>query len=160
MASLRDLKLSYWAYMKTYRYRSHEWRPGVRLTKPLEQARVAVVTTAALYGPEHEPFDEGFKGGDYTYREIAREADLTSLRIGHRSDAFDSAGLEQDANVALPLDRLAEMARDGRIGEVAPRHFSFMGSIPAPARLTRETAPEAAEKLRADGVDAVLLTPV
>ena len=50
MASLRDLKLSYWAYMKAYRYRSHEWRPGARLTKPLEQARVAVVTTAALYG--------------------------------------------------------------------------------------------------------------
>ena len=160
MASLRDLKLSYWAYMKTYRYRSFEWRPGSRLDKPLSEARVAVVTTAALYGPEHEPFDREFKGGDYSYREIARGADLASLKIGHKSDAFDHTGVERDPNLALPLDRLAEMERDGRIGEVAERHFSFMGSIPAPGRLTRETAPEVAEKLRADAVDAVLLTPV
>jgi len=52
------------------------------------------------------------------------------------------------------------MASEGRIGEISQRHFSFMGSIPAPARLTRETAPEVAEKLRQDRVDAVLLTPV
>lgn len=160
MASLRDLKLSYWAYMKTYRYRSFEWRPGARLDKPLSEARVALVTTAALYRADQAPFDESCKGGDYSYREIPLDTDLRTLRLGHKSDAFDHTAIEHDANVALPLERLVEMAAERSIGAAAPRHFSFMGSIPAPARLVRETAPEVAEKLRADQVDAVLLTPV
>jgi hypothetical protein len=35
-----------------------------------------------------------------------------------------------------------------------------MGSITAPGRLTRDTAPVAARRLRDDGVDAALLVPV
>ncbi len=160
MARLRDLEASYWVYMKAYRYRSLDWRPGARLERPLTEARLAVVTTAALFGPEHEPFDKRFKGGDYSYREIRRDADLGSLRLGHKSDAFDHTAAERDMNVALPLERLAELAAQGRIGALGDRHFSFMGSISAPGRLVRETAPEVAAKLRADGVEAVLLTPI
>lgn len=33
------------------------------------------------------------------------------------------------------------------IGEVAPRHLSFMGSITAPGRLIRDTAPDAVARL-------------
>jgi hypothetical protein len=58
------------------------------------------------------------------------------------------------------LDRLKSLAREGVIGEVAPRHFSFMGSIVAPAGLIEQTAPEAARELHSDGVDAVLLIPM
>jgi D-proline reductase (dithiol) PrdB len=46
------------------------------------------------------------------------------------------------------------------IGNVAPRHLSFMGSITAPGRLRTETAPEAAGLLVEDGVDVALLVPV
>jgi hypothetical protein len=35
-----------------------------------------------------------------------------------------------------------------------------MGSITAPGRLLKETAPEVARKLKEDGADWVLLTPV
>ena len=51
-------------------------------------------------------------------------------------------------------------AEAGEIGSVAPPHYSFQGSIPAPGRLMKVTAPEVAGKLKADGVDVVLLTPV
>ncbi len=160
MAKLSDLKMTYWLYMKAYRYRSAEWRPGAELRKPLSGARVAVITTAAFYLPDQPAFDETFRGGDYSYRVIPADAGLKSLRIAHKSDAFDASGIESDRNLALPLDRLREMAAEGVIGAVAPRHFSFMGSIPSPGRLVAETAPEAAAMLREDGVDAVLLTPV
>ena len=40
------------------------------------------------------------------------------------------------------------------------RHLSFMGSITAPGRLLRDTAPEAARLLKEDGVDLAFLTPV
>lgn len=160
MARLSDLKPKYRIFMQTYRYRSVDFGEGARLNKPLKQARIAAVTTAGFYLPDQPPFEENMRGGDYSFRIIPRDADVASLRHSHRSDAFDHTGIERDPNVALPLDRLRELAADGVIGEVAPRHFSFMGSITAPARLIRITAPQAAGLLREDGVDAVVLTPV
>ncbi len=160
MASLADLKLKYRLFMKTYRYRKARWDSPARLEKPLSEARVAVVTTAAFYLPNQEPFDESIKGGDVSFREIEHDAELRSLEIAHKSDAFDHEGIALDKNVALPLDRLRELAREGVIGELAPRHYSFQGSITAPGALVRETAPEVARRLLADNVDVVLLTPV
>jgi D-proline reductase (dithiol) PrdB len=78
----------------------------------------------------------------------------------HRSESFDHAGMLEDPNVAFPIDRVRELAEHGRIGSVNRRHLSFMGSITAPGRLIRDTAPEAANRLVADGVDVALLVPV
>ncbi|HUA19637.1 MAG TPA: glycine/sarcosine/betaine reductase selenoprotein B family protein [Bryobacteraceae bacterium] len=160
MAKVSDLKLAYQLFMKAYPYRRVDWRPGAALQKPLGEARVAVVTTAAFYAPDQPPFDTSIRGGDCSYRVIASGGDLSALRIAHRSDAFDLAGITADKNLALPLERLNSLAEGGIIGSVAPRHFSFMGSIAAPGRLIDETAPEVARLLARDGVDAVLLTPV
>ncbi len=159
MAKLSDLKLTYRLYMKGYIYRSYDWRPGAVLRKPLSESRVACVTTASYFLPEQEPFDESIRGGDFSYRELPSDANLASMGLSHRSDAFDETGLLEDYNLALPVGRLQEMAEAGEIGSVASSHFSFQGSIPAPGRLTKTTAPEVAEMLKADGVDVVLLTP-
>jgi D-proline reductase (dithiol) PrdB len=160
MARLSDLKLAYRIFMSAYPYRRVEWRPGARLRKPLCDARIAMVTTAAFFRPEQDPFDTSIRGGDYSYRIIPLDTDLNTLRIAHSSDAFDIRGIETDKNLALPLDRLKALAESGVIGPVAPRHFSFMGSIPAPGRLIARTAPEVARLLLEDAVDGVLLTPV
>ncbi len=160
MAKLSDLKLSYQLFMKAYPYRRVDWSPGARLVKPLRTARIAVVTTAAFFKPDQLPFDVSVRGGDYSCRVLPLDTDLDTLRIAHRSDAFDSRGIGSDKNLALPLDRLKALAKAGVIGSVAPRHFSFMGSISAPGRLIDRTAPEVARMLVEDGVDAVLLTPV
>ncbi|MBS1842766.1 MAG: hypothetical protein JST77_18200 [Acidobacteria bacterium] len=160
MARLSDLKLKYRFYMKRYSYRQLHWQPGAQLQKPLAAARLAVVTSAAFYGREQVPFDPAIRGGDYSYREIPRNVVLDTLRIGHKSDAFDHEGIERDKNLALPLDRLREMKEEGLIGELAPRHYSFMGSITAPGRLIQATSMELAAKLAEDKVDVVLLTPV
>ena len=160
MAKISDLKLAYRLLMQAYPYRKVDWRPGANLTKPIREARVAIVTTAALHTPDQPAFDTSIKGGDWSYRVLDANVELTTLRMAHRSDAFDVRGLEADKNLALPLDRLKSLAREGVIGEVAPRHFSVMGSIAAPGRLIAQTAPEVARALRDDAVDAVLLTPV
>ncbi len=44
----------------------------------------------------------------------------------HKSDAFDASGIEADKNLALPVDDLREMVREGKLGSVNARHFSFM----------------------------------
>ncbi len=160
MAQLSDLKLKYRFYMQTYSYRQIDWRPGAQLRKPLSESKIAVVTSAAFYGAGQKPFDPSVRGGDYSYREIPEDVALETLRIGHKSDAFDHTGIERDKNLALPLDRLRELRQEGLIGDVSKRHYSLMGSITAPARLVSNTAPEIARGLLEDAVDAVLLTPV
>jgi D-proline reductase (dithiol) PrdB len=160
MAKLSDLKLAYQVFMRAYPYRRADWSPGARLNKRLREARAAVITTAAFFKPDQPPFDVSMRGGDYSYRVLPLDTALNTLRIAHRSDAFDSRGIASDKNLALPLDRLKALAAEGIIGSVAPRHFSFMGSISAPGRLIDRTAPEVARMLVEDAVDAVLLTPV
>jgi D-proline reductase (dithiol) PrdB len=160
MATYSDLRLKDRLFMAAYRFRSVPWAPGARLPVPLSRARIALVTTAAFYLPDQRPFDEGFRGGDYSYREIPTHVDPALLKIGHRSGAFDHRGIQEDKNLALPIDRFLELERTQVIGVLNHRHYSFMGSLTATARLVRETAPEVAERLAEDGVQAVFLTPV
>lgn len=147
MAKVSDLKLRYRVFMENYRYRQFDWRPGAALQKPLSQSRITVVTTAAFYRPDQAPFDGSIRGGDYSFHEIPLETDLDTLQIAHKSDAFDHLGIESDKNLALQLDRLRELKAEGHIGDLAPRHYSLMGSISAPARLVTITAPEIAHRL-------------
>jgi D-proline reductase (dithiol) PrdB len=160
MASLSDLSLKYRFFMRTYRYRKVDWKPGSRLAKPLSQARLALVTTAGFYRPEQAPFDESIRGGDCSFRILPEHTVLDTLLVGQKSEAFDPSGLKQDKNLAFPLQRFKELEKVGMIGRVNERHVSFMGSITAPGRLIRETGPEAVRILAEDQVDAVFLTPV
>jgi D-proline reductase (dithiol) PrdB len=122
---------------------------------PLAESTVAIVTSAAL----HRSGEEGFGQDDAGYRMIPREA--RDLVLGHWSPNFDRAGFTADLNVVFPIDRLEELAADGVIGAVAPRHVSFAGNQPDDvATIRHDTGPAAAAELRADGVDVVLLTPV
>src|SRR5215217_5113818 len=82
---------------------------------PLAQARVALVTTAAL----HHPGGEAIPGGDQSFRVIEAPGPFV---LGHGSPNFDRSGWLADPNVVFPIDRLGELARTGRIGSVASRH--------------------------------------
>jgi D-proline reductase (dithiol) PrdB len=160
MASIDELPLKYRVFVRTYRWRTIEPVPFAKLEKDLPEARVALVTTAGLSMPGDSPFDPSVRGGDWSFRVIDSDADLPSLVESHRSDAWDHSGVAADRNLALPLDRLRELRDAGRIGTVNRRHLSFMGSITAPGRLIRESAPEAAQLFVDDGVEVALLVPV
>jgi len=123
--------------------------------KPLAQATVAIVTSAAL----HRSSDQGFQPGDTEYRLLP--SDARDLKLGHWSPNFDRSGIAIDLNVVFPIDRLEELAERGVIGAVAPRHASFAGNQPDDVATIRlDSGPRAAAELKADGVDIVLLTPV
>ena len=160
MARLSDLALKHRAFIAAYPFQKIDWRPGAYLSKPLSEARIALVTTAGLYPPGDRPFRHSIRHDDCSYREIPADTEVQSLIIGQSSDAFDHAGIESDRNLAFPLDRIRELVADGTIDASAPRHFSIMGSIVATRALVQDTGPEIAAKLRADEVDAVLLVPV
>jgi D-proline reductase (dithiol) PrdB len=158
MAELNSLPLWLRALLRTYPWRRIDPVPCAPLRKPIEEARVALVTTAGLVTPGDAPFSSEVRGGDSSYRVIAADADVARLEEHHRSESFDHAGIERDRNLAFPLDRLRELG--GEIGSIAPRHLSFMGSITAPGWLIKHSAPEAAALLVEDKVDIALLFPV
>ncbi len=160
MAAIEELPLWLRATLRVYPWRRIDPVPLARLDKPMARCRVALVTTAGLVPPGEPSFDEHLQGGDFSFRIISARSDVQSLGEFHRSEAFDHAGIALDKNLALPLDPLRELAGGGEIGEIAPRHLSFMGSITAPGRLVRRTAPEAADILVEDHVDVALLVPV
>ena len=160
MAKISDMKMKYRIFMKNYKYRSLAWKTGVWLEKPLSASRIGVVTTAAFHRPDQAPFDTGYQGGDPSFRILPEDTDLSELKAVHPSGSFDHSGIDNDANLSLPLDRLRELKKEGFIGCSSPRHLSFMGIIISPEKLIAETAEKAADILIEDQVDGVLLTPV
>lgn len=160
MADVSALPLSVRALLKVYRWRRISPIPVTPLKRPLAQSRVALVTSGGLVVPGETPFDQDVRGGDYSYRVIPNDVDVQTLEEHHRSESFDHSGIEADKNMAFPLERFRELEAEGIIGELAPRHLSFMGSLTATGRLTRDTAPEAAELLVQDGVEVAFLVPV
>lgn len=125
------------------------------LGKPLSEARIAIVTSAAL----HKADGEAFAQGDTSYRSLDR-ADR-DLVLGHWSPNFDRSGFQLDLNVVYPIDRLEELAEAGVIGSVSPHHYAFAGNQPdTVSELRLDTGPACAADLIADDVDVVLLTPV
>lgn len=109
---------------------------------------------------DQKPFDRTIRGGDPSIREIRADIDVSTLIETHRSDAFDHSGIQQDPNLAFPLDRLRELSEDRRIGFLNHRHLSIMGSITAPGRLIKKTIPQVVPKLIEDNVDVALFIPV
>ena len=133
-----------------------EGRPWVR-GPALNKRRVAIVSTAGLHVRRDRPFGAGNASMDY--RVIPGATRASDLVMSHMSVNFDRSGFQEDWNVAFPLDRLTQLAGEGVVGSVADYHYSFMGAV-SPVTKYEPKARELAEHLRADKVDAVLLSPV
>jgi D-proline reductase (dithiol) PrdB len=121
---------------------------------PLSRRRVAVVTSAGLVPRGERPF----QSGDTDYRVIPAGTPPGRVLMSHVSVNFDRTGFQRDMNVVFPLDRLREMADAEVLGSVAATHYSFMGA--SDPRGMEANAKAVAGLLKADRVDAVLLTPV
>jgi ribosome-binding ATPase YchF (GTP1/OBG family) len=79
--------------------------------------------------------------------------DLTWTHAYYRPDEGS------DLDAVFPLETLRRLVRDGIVGGLSTRHFSFMGAIHDSTPLVESMAPEVADKLVEDQVDIVLLTP-
>ena len=128
---------------------------------PLNQRRVAIVTTAGLHRRKDNPFLVATvpdQAKPIDYRVIPADVKASELVMSHTSTNFDRTGFQQDSNLVFPIDRLRELESDGVIGRVADFHYSFMGAVDP--RLMRPAATRLATFLKNDRVDAVLLVPV
>ena len=148
---------SRWA--KRHRFVEGRDIPWTPLSRPVAESVIALVTTAGVHLKSQEPFDMEDPDGDPSFRAIPSDARKEDLTITHRY--YDHSAADGDINVVLPVDRLRELAAEGRIGGIAPLVYGFMGHIHGRhlSRLIAEFAPEVARRLKGDGADAVVLTP-
>jgi D-proline reductase (dithiol) PrdB len=143
---------------------SHGEIPWTPVSKPLSQSKVALLSTAGLSMKGDEPFDmEGERRrptwGDPSWRRISSDATSGNVEANHLH--IDTGYIERDLNVALPLDRLRELVREGEVGAVAATHYSIMGFQGNDTSvLENESAPAIAAAMRSEEVDLALLAPV
>jgi hypothetical protein len=140
--------------------------PWTPLRCPLSESKIGVVTSGGLYNKNVEaPFDlererEEPTWGDPGYRAIPKDIREDAVGISHLH--VNNEVVKSDINVLLPIHRLQELTEERRIGGQADVHYSFMGyqGYPPDTTAWRERyGPEAADLLKAQGVDCVLLTP-
>lgn len=133
--------------------------PWTGLTKPVADARLALVTTGGVHLKSQIPFNMLDAAGDPTFRQIPADVKPEALTITHQY--YDHRDAGKDVNIVLPVQRVRLLEKAGEIGSVNARHYSFMGHITPPhvATLIKDTAVQVAENLKRDGVDAVILTP-
>jgi D-proline reductase (dithiol) PrdB len=160
MGKLSDLPIFYRLFMKAYPWRRRGPVPWSPLRKPLKDCRLALITSSGLVTANQTPFDKSVRGGDCSFREIPSDINTADLIDTHRSRIFDHSGIQQDPNLALPINRMRECEQKGRIGSLNHRQLSFMGSITARERLIKGSIPAALKLLVGDKVDVALLIPV
>ncbi|MGV7224214.1 MAG: glycine/sarcosine/betaine reductase selenoprotein B family protein [Nitrospinales bacterium] len=133
--------------------------PWAPIKKPLNQSKIALVTTAGIHHAGQKPFDMGDPEGDPSYRIIDANKIEKDFLITH--DYYDHRNADKDLNIIFPITRLRELADAGIIGSIARNHFGFMGHITDShlQNLIEKMAPEVATSLLKEHVDAVLMTP-
>ncbi len=143
--------------------------PFAPLLKPLHEATVALFGSGAIYRDDQDPYYPAELTYEQAVRDVRKaterfpslrvipaETPEERLRVGHV--AYDIRAAQKDINVIFPLTRFRELAQDGVIGALAQRNYSYHGLTNIP-RLMQESAPQWAQMLKDDGVDAVFLTP-
>ena len=151
-------------YFQNMEVPPHEGIPWTPMSKPLSASRIALVTTAGINVRGLEPpFDyereqSHADWGDPTYRTLPRGLRQEQVQSGHLHISNDD--IDRDFNVAIPISRLIELEQQRVIGSLAPTNYSFMGYQPDTTEWRTRYAPEVAERLKSEEVDAVLLTPV
>ncbi|TGD94680.1 glycine/sarcosine/betaine reductase selenoprotein B family protein [Methylobacterium nonmethylotrophicum] len=141
-----------------YRWARFDAVPFAPLAKPLAQACLALVTTAAPYRA-----DKGDQGPGAPYNGAAKFFSVHSgpsdrdpdLRIAHIAYDRDHTRAD-DPGTYFPLAALRAAQGAGVIGRVAPRFHGLPTN--RSQRVTVETdAPELLARLRADRADAAIL---
>jgi hypothetical protein len=141
----------------------YEWAhfadvPFHRLSKPLSNCRVALVTTAAPYRPElgdqgpGAPYNARAKFFEVYSGDAAKDHDLRISHIAIDRQHTSAA----DLATWFPLAELRRAAASGRIGSVARRFHGAPTNRSQRATLEVD-GPEIVARCRADGADAAVL---
>lgn len=153
----RDYYLSK-GYERPYQWAHFEDVPFTRLSKPLSESRVVLVSTSEIAerGSE-EPEADGHQSAGGVYS-IA--SDVPAERLYTRTRSYDrGATLIDDVNAFYPTTWLHQAVDSGRIGSLTSRFHGVYNTYSQ--RHTRERdCPEVLRRCREDGADVAVLTAI
>lgn len=125
--------------------------------KDISKAKIALVTSGGIVpkgNPDHIESSSASKYGKY---DIEGFNDLTSETHETAHGGYDPVYANEDADRVLPVDVLRDFEKEGKIGELHRYFYTTTGNGTAVAS-SKAFAEEFAKELKADGVDAVILT--
>lgn len=138
-----------------YRWSEFETSPWTPFEKPLGKSCIALLSSAGVFRDDQKPFDP-WAVNDLSFREIPADTPLEKLKLNH--NYFDHRDARKDPNCVFPLERLADLEREGYIGRLAPTAITLgMGRLYKRTALQKQTVPEIVEVLKKQDTDAVLL---
>ena len=146
-------------YGNAYRYAHYADVPFTRLAKPLAQAKVALLTTAAPYREDkgdqsaNAPYNAGAKFYEVYSGDTSADHDLRVSHVG-----VDRKRLKDDSNAWFPLPALRRAVAAGRIGSLAAR-FHGVPTNRSQRHTIEVDAPTIVERCREDGADVAVLVP-
>ncbi|ETX07454.1 MAG: hypothetical protein ETSY2_11120 [Candidatus Entotheonella gemina] len=123
----------------------------------LSKAKVAIVTDGGLV-PKGNPDDiSPYAATNWGAYDISELDDLEgdNYEVSHRG--YDTRYVEQDPDRLVPVDALRDLEKSGVVGKLHEEFISTSGLV-NPIANSRRLGREIAEKLKAEGVTAVILT--
>ncbi len=125
--------------------------------KDLSKATIALCTSGGIVpkgNPDHIESSNATRYGEY---DITGVDDLTEETYETAHGGYDPVYANEDADRVLPVDVLREFEREGVIGKLHNKFYSTVGNGTA-VLSSKAFAEEYAQKMIADGVDAVIMT--
>lgn len=125
--------------------------------KDLSKAKVMLITDGGLVPRGNPDRIEGTAATRWGAYDIKGCDDLRAEDYEVSHGGYDTRFVQQDPDRLVPLDVLREMEKSGLIGKVHEEFLSTCGRS-NPLSNTRRLGRQMAEKIKRDGVDAVILT--
>ena len=131
--------------------------PMPAAVKDMTKAKVMLITDGGLVPRGNPDRIEGTAATRWGAYNIEGRDDLRSEDYEVSHGGYDTRFVQDDPDRLVPLDALREMERSGIIGKLHDEFLSTCGRS-NPLSNTRRLGREMAEKIKRDGVDAVILT--
>ena len=123
----------------------------------MAHAKVALVTSGGIVPKGNPDHIESSSASHYGEYDIAGVMDLTEETYETAHGGYDPVYANEDSDRVLPVDVLRDMEKEGKIGELHHLFYTTTGNGTAVAS-SKAFAAEFSQKLKNDGVDAVILT--
>jgi glycine reductase len=128
-----------------------------RLVKTLEGATIALVTDGGWVPQGNPDGIEALNATRYGAYSIEGKSALDATQYDNVHRGYDTTYVKKDPHRLVPVDVARELEQSGAIGKLHETVYSTTGVATTLAHSAR-MGKEIAEKLRAAGVDAVILT--
>ena len=125
--------------------------------KDLSKATIALCTSGGIVPKGNPDHIESSNASHYGEYDITGVMDLTEATYETAHGGYDPVYANEDSDRVLPVDFLREMEANGVIGKLHNKFYTTTGNGTA-VLSSKAFAEEYAQKMIADGVDAVIMT--